>query len=116
MQGCLLKHPEGKKIQATGYTVIFTKYPRNPYRKYKSSTGLILDVDSYHINEAGEMEQDDLGVICCNVVSVGPECKYVKEGDDIYVRNVGLAPVPFDFRGYWAVSEQNVICKVVKND
>lgn len=110
------KSAEGKKIQATGYTVIFTKYPRNPYRKYKSSTGLILDVDSYHMNEAGEMEQDDLGVICCNVVSVGPECKYVKEGDDIYVRNVGLAPVPFDFRGYWAVSEQNVICKVVKND
>ena len=110
------KSAEGKKVQATGYTVIFTKYPRNPYRKYKSSTGLILDVDSYHMNEAGEMEQDDLGVICCNVVSVGPECKYVKEGDDIYVRNIGLAPVPFDFRGYWAVSEQNVICKVVKND
>lgn len=110
------KSAEGKKVQATGYTVIFTKYPRNPYRKYKSSTGLILDVDSYHMNESGEMEQDDLGVICCNVVSVGPECKYIKEGDDIYVRNVGLAPVPFDFRGYWAVSEQNVICKIVKND
>ena len=52
------KSAEGKKVQATGYTVIFTKYPRNPYRKYKSSTGLILDVDSYHMNEAGEMEQD----------------------------------------------------------
>lgn len=108
------KNPDNKKVQATGYTVIFTKYPRNPYRKYKSSVGLIMDVDSFHMNDAGEMEQDEMGVICCHVVSVGPECKYVKEGDDIYLRNVGLAPVPFDYRGYWAVSEQNVICKVVE--
>ena len=110
------KSAENKKVQALGYTVIFTKYPRNPYRKYKSNTGLIMDVDSYHLNDAGEMEQDELGVICCNVVSVGPECKYVKEGDDIYIRAIGIAPVPFDYRGYWAISEQNVICKVVKND
>ena len=32
------KSAEGKKVQATGYTVIFTKYPRNPYRKYPSSS------------------------------------------------------------------------------
>ena len=110
------KSAEGKKVQATGYTVIFTKYPRNPYRKYKSGAGLIMDVDSYHVNSSGEMEQDELGVVCCKVVSVGPECKYVKEGDDIYIRNIGAAPVPFDYRGYWAISEQNVICRVVNDD
>ena len=110
------KSAENKKVQATGYTVIFTKYKRNPYRKYKSGAGLIMDVDSFHVNEAGEMEQDEMGVICCHVVSVGPECKYVKEGDDIYIRNVGAAPVPFDYRGYWAISEQNVICRIVDND
>ena len=107
---------ENKKVQATGFTVIFTKYKKNPYRKYKSGAGLIMDVDSFHLNEAGEMEQDEMGVICCHVVSVGPECKYVKEGDDIYIRNVGAAPVPFDYRGYWAISEQNVICRIVTND
>lgn len=110
------KSAANKKVQATGYTVIFTKYARNPYRKYRSRVGIILDTDSYHINDAGEMEQDETGVICCHVVSVGPECKYVKEGDDIYIRNVGLAPVPFDYRGYWAISEQNVICRIVNND
>lgn len=110
------KSAENKKVQATGFTVIFTKYNKNPYRKYKSGAGLIMDVDSFHLNEAGEMEQDEMGVICCHVVSVGPECKYVKEGDDIYIRNVGTAPVPFDYRGYWAISEQNVICRIVSND
>ena len=110
------KSAENKKVQATGFTVIFTKYNKNPYRKYKSNAGLLLDVDSFHINDAGEMEQDEMGVICCHVVSVGPECKYVKEGDDIYIRNVGAAPVPFDYRGYWAISEQNVICRIVNND
>ena len=116
------KNSENKKVQANGYTVIFTKYPRNPYRVYyKSNSGLITNIGSegnqfYRSMETGEIEEAELGVICCNVVSVGPECKYVKEGDDIYLRNVGLAPVPFAGKGYWAVSEQNVICRVVPED
>lgn len=111
------KNPETKKVQAIGYTVIFTQYPRNPYRKYKSNAGLFIPDSSLHLNEqTGEMEEDELGIVCCNVVSVGPECKYIKEGDDIYIRPVGIAPIPFNQQGYWAISEQNVICKVVNND
>lgn len=115
------KSSEGLRIQPNGYTVIFTKYERNPYRKSsKSKSGIILDTgyDAHEYefsHETGQMERNDLGVICCNVVAVGPECKYVKPGEDIYLRNVGIAPVPFDGRDYWAISEQNIICRVVKN-
>lgn len=115
------KSAEGKHIQPNGYTVIFTKYERNPYRKSsRSASGLILDTgyDSHEYefsHETGQMERNDLGVICCNVVAVGPECKYVKPGEDIYLRNVGIAPVPFEGRDYWAISEQNIICRVVND-
>lgn len=115
------KSAEGKHVQPNGYTVIFTKYERNPYRKSsKSKSGLILDTgyDAHEYefsHETGQMERNDLGVICCNVVAVGPECKYVKPGEDIYLRNVGIAPVPFDGRDYWAISEQNIICRVVSD-
>lgn len=109
------------RVQPNGYTVIFTKYERNPYRKStKSKSGIILDTgyDAHEYefsHETGQMERNDLGVICCNVVAVGPECKYVKPGEDIYLRNVGIAPVPFNGRDYWAISEQNIICRVVKD-
>jgi len=111
-----IKSSENKKVSALGYTVIFTKYDRNPYRPYYKS-GLLLSPDFeghefYRSSETGEMERSEQGVICCHVIAVGPECKYLKEGDDIYIRNVGLAPVPFAGKGYWAVSEQNVICKI----
>lgn len=116
------KNSANKKVAATGFTVIFTKYDKNPYRTYKKSTsGIILDTgidghEFYRSEETGEMERSEAGVICCHVISVGPECKYVKEGDDIYIRHVGSAPVPFAGKGYWAISEQNVICRVVNND
>lgn len=116
-----LKSVEGKHVQPNGYTVIFTKYERNPYRQSaRSASGLILDTgyDSHEYefsHETGQMERNDLGIICCNVVAVGPECKYVKPGEDIYLRNVGIAPVPFGGRDYWAISEQNIICRVVND-
>lgn len=115
------KSTEGKHVQPNGYTVIFTKYERNPYRKSsKSKSGLILDTgyDAHEYefsHETGQMERNDLGIICCNVVAVGPECKYVKPGEDIYLRNVGIAPVPFGGQDYWAISEQNIICRVVND-
>ena len=113
-----IKSTENRTVAALGYTVIFTKYDKNPYRPYYKS-GLLISSgfeghEFYRSAETGEMERSEQGVICCNVIAVGPECKYLKPGDDIYIRNVGLAPVPFSDKGYWAVSEQNVICKVTE--
>lgn len=115
-----IKDSSKKKIVANGYNVIFTKYERNPYRyKVKSNSLITTGIEDYRYHrsdDTGELERDTLGIICCNVVAVGPECKYVKEGDDIYIRAVGLAPVPFDGQGYWAINEQNVICRIVDKD
>lgn len=116
------KDTAGKHIQPNSYTVIFTKYERNPYRKStRSASGIILDTgyDAHEYefsHETGQMERNDLGIVCAKVIAVGPECKYVKPGEDIYLRNVGLAPVPFGGNDYWAISEQNIICRVVNDD
>ena len=66
--------------------------------------------------DSGEMEMSQLGIVCAKVIAVGPECKYVKVGEDIYLRDVGCAPVPFGGLGYWAISEQNIICRVANNN
>ena len=113
---------ENKHLEPCGYTVIFEKYKKNPYRQYrKSASGLILDTgldahEMFRNPDSGEMEMSQLGIVCAKVVAIGPECKYVKEGEDIYLRDVGCAPVPFGGLEYWAISEQNIICRVANNN
>ena len=110
------KNCDNYSLMATGFTVIYEPYEKNPYRRLKTSaSGLIYGFDAhgmYMSKETGEMEQSEMGIAWGKVISAGPECKYVKEGDDICFRNYGV-PVPFDGLGYQAISEQNVICKTV---
>ena len=95
------KSSDNRQLLPCGYTVIFKKHKRNPYRQYRtSSSGLILDVgldahEMFRNPDSGEIEMSELGIVCAEVVAVGPECKYVKPGEDIYLRDVGCAPVPF---------------------
>lgn len=113
---------ENKQLTPCGFTVIFTKYDRNPYRQYRTSAaGLILDTgfeahEMFRSPDSGEMEMSELGIVCAKVVAVGPDCKYVKPGEDIYLRDIGCAPVPFGGNAYWAISEQNIICRVSNKD
>ena len=105
------------KVVATGYTVIFTTYDENPYREVKTSaSGLIMSgdmfQDRFRSDNTGEMEEAEQFISCGKAVSVGPECKYIKEGEDFYYRN-SKVPVPFRSNGYYAISEQNIICRIV---
>ena len=107
-------------LKATGYTIIFKPYAKNPYRDVKKTeSGLIFGGDvfaSMHkSDDTGEMENSEPFICCGTAISCGPECKYVKEGEDFYYRN-SKVPVPFNNMGYYAISEQNVICRVIEND
>ena len=109
---------EDLKIVATGYTIVFKPYKKNPHRKMKkSSLGLIITDDvfagAFNSPDSGENEETEPFIQCGKAISVGPECKYVKEGEDFYFRN-SKVPVPFNNLGYYAISENNVICRVVK--
>ena len=109
------------KVAATGYTVIIKPFEKNPYREIKTSaSGLILSAgdlfaDTYKSDDTGEMERAEQFIACGTVISAGPECKYVKPGEDIYYRN-SVVPVPFNSMGYYAISEQNIICRVIEKD
>jgi hypothetical protein len=109
-----------KKLQATGYTIIYKPYPRNPYRPVTvTKSGLVMSGDlfagEYKSTDSGEIEKAEQFIACGKAISCGPECKCVMEGDDFYYRNVGV-PVPFNGQGYYAISEGNVICRVLNNE
>lgn len=99
-----------------GRRVIFECYSKNPYRIVETSEeGVIFGIEStkmYKSNETGEMTENEDAIVCAKVISVGPDCKYVENGDDIFVYKFNAAPVPFRKKGYYIVDEANILCKM----
>lgn len=97
--------------------VIVKPYDENPYRKIeKTESGLIIGVQSsqrYQSNESGEIEENDEYVTCAKVIAVGPFCKNVKVGEDVYVIKHILKPIPFRKQGFYEIDEQNILCRIV---
>lgn len=110
-----------KTLIPTGFTIIVKPYKSNPYvpKIEKLDSGLIyapsIGLDGiYKSHETGEVEMSDQ-IPCGEIIAVGPECKYCEVGDDIYYRP-GAVPVPVYNLGYWAISEQNVICRITNKN
>lgn len=96
----------------TGVLIKF--YEDNPYRKIeRTESGLILGIEStkkYKSNETGEMEQNEEYVSCAKVLAIGPKCENVKVGEDIFLIKHIAIPVPFRKKGFYIISEQNILC------
>lgn len=113
---------ENKKIVPTAGRVVVLPYEKNPYRQplHESSSGLILgDFETsatYKSQETGEQEAAQRGIWCCKVIAVGNECKSVVEGEDVYINFTLAAPLPFGGKGYYTISENNIICSIRNNE
>lgn len=98
--------------------VILKFYEENPYRALeKTSSGLILGVDGnkhYKSNETGEMEDSEEYIAVAKVIAVGPACRNVEVGDDVYAVKHIAQPIPFRNLRYRAINEQNIISRIVK--
>lgn len=89
--------------------VILLPYPQNPYLKTVSKGGLFIPTEMKHINaETGEIEKDAPGIQCAKVIEVGPDCKSVLPGDDVFYESRATAPIPFFSLGYVITSEPNI--------
>ena len=96
-------------------TVMVDFYNDNPYEIKESETGLKLTTGLHESPDSGELERKDVVYRVGNVLESGPECKYVKPGDDVYVDIRGCRPFPFRGGIYWQVDERNIIA-VMAND
>ena len=99
----------------TGVLIKF--YDDNPYRKIeRTQSGLIVGIEStkkYKSNETGEIEQNEEFVACAKVIAVGPKCENVHVGEDIFLIKHIAIPTPFRKQGYYTISEQNILCRIV---
>lgn len=100
--------------------VLIKPYIQNPYRYIETTaSGLIVGVESsktYKSNETGEIEQNNEVIKCGKVVAVGPACKNVNVGDDVYYTTYSEAKLPFRKKGYVIVGEGLLICRIVKKN
>jgi len=101
-------------------TIIVKPYDVNPYRKIDTtSSGIIVGIESdntYKSNETGEIEKNNEVIRCGKVIAIGPDCKNVQVGEDVYFTTYSMTPVPFRKMGYVAISETLLICRIVKKE
>lgn len=90
--------------------IILMPYPTNPYKKLKEGN-IWVDYDgSFQNPDSGEKDTLNQLVGCAKVIEVGPECKFLKPGDDIYYDTRTVYPVPFMSMGYQLTSEPQILC------
>ena len=106
------------QIIPTNANVLIQPYVRNPYRYIETTaSGLIVGVESsktYKSNETGEIEQNQEVVKCGKVLAIGPSCKNVEVGDDVFYTTYSEAKIPFRKKGFVIVGEGLLICRMVK--
>lgn len=98
--------------------VLIQPYIKNPYRYIETTaSGLVVGVESsqtYKSNETGEIEQNNQVIHTGKVLAVGPDCKNVTVGDDVFYTTYSMTPIPFRKKGYVIVGEGLLICRIVK--
>lgn len=106
------------EIIPTNANILIKPYIKNPYRYIETTeSGLIVGIESsktYKSNETGEIEQNNEVIKCGKVLAVGPACKNVEVGDDVYYTTYSEAKLPFRKKGYVIVGEGLLICRIVK--
>ncbi|MGN0966429.1 MAG: hypothetical protein ACI4OP_02410 [Candidatus Coprovivens sp.] len=97
--------------------IIVKPLAHNPFQKIEMRGSLIVDAGGYtphaELNPvSGKYEEQKEFIITGCVVEVGPDVKYLQEGDVIYYRRDTVVPVPFFKQGLVSLAENQVIAAV----
>lgn len=97
--------------------IIVKPLAHNPFQKVQMQGSLIVDAGGYtphaELNPvSGQYEEQKEFIVTGCVVEVGPETKYLKEGDVVYYRRDTVVPVPFFKQGLVSLAENQIIAAV----
>lgn len=108
---------EKAEIKPMFNRVLVQQFKVNPFQKMEVKGGIIVDTGGYNPHtqfnqQSGKYEEQDQFIVTGCVIEVGPETKYLKEGDVIYFRKDTAAPVPFFKQGFVSLGESQIIAVV----
>ena len=96
--------------------VIITLFEQNPFQKITVENGIITDLGGfapeYKNTDSGEIEEEEQMILVGVVQEAGPDCKYIREGDTVFVGKESIRPIPFFKQGFWTIGEQQIIAVV----
>lgn len=97
--------------------IIVKPLAHNPFQKIEMRGSLIVDAGGYtphaELNPvSGKYEEQKEFIVTGCVVEVGPDVKYLQEGDVVYYRRDTVVPVPFFKQGLVSLAENQVIAVV----
>lgn len=105
------------EIKPMGNRLLVKPFKQNPFQKIKIENGIIVDAGGYtphtELNpRTGRYEEQTEVIVTGAVQEIGPDVKYIREGDCIFYRVDCCLPVPFFKEGFVSVGESNVIAIV----
>lgn len=108
---------EKAEIKPMFNRILVQQFKVNPFQKMEVKGGIIVDTGGYNPHtqfnqQSGKYEEQDQFIVTGCVIEVGPETKYLKEGDVIYFRKDTAVPVPFFKQGFVSLGESQIIAVV----
>lgn len=108
---------EKAEIKPMFNRVLVQQFKVNPFQRMEVKGGIIVDTGGYNPHtqfnqQSGKYEEQDQFIVTGCVIEVGPETKYLKEGDVIYFRKDTAIPVPFFKQGFVSLGESQIIAVV----
>lgn len=97
------------------YDQVLFREELNPFIKLKSKGGLFLATGASKSEETGEIEVMDKIIGFGMAVEVGPDCKYVKEGDFIFYDRRSVRAVPVQ-DPLWNMPERGLVGVIEASD
>lgn len=97
--------------------ILIKPFAENPFQKIEvTESGLITDLGGKALtvksNETGEYQEEERFIMVGNVLEVGPECKWIAEGDVVMWAKPSEVVVPFFKQGLVIVNENRIIVTV----
>lgn len=95
-----------------GPKVILLPYALNPYRKVMEGKIIVEYTGDFVNPDSGEKDKLETFIGCAKIVEIGPEVKYVKNGDDVFYDTRTAYPLPFMQQGYKVTVEASLIAVI----
>ena len=107
---------EGLQVVPNANRIIIMPYAENPYVRVMTESGIYLDTSGGFDNpDSGTRDTLQEVIKCAKIIEVGPDCKRVQKGDDVYYDSRTVYPLPFMSLGYMITTEVQLLA-VINND
>lgn len=100
------------EIKPFGQYLLIKPFSQNPFQRIKKEGNIITDLGGltpiYKSNETGQFEEEESYIHVGTVVDIGPDVRYIREGDTVMWTAPTELPIPFYKQGLVTVFEPNI--------